>query len=72
MKVHNPCKDCEKRTVGCHAACEEYKEYKTKRQAERDARMKYIYTDWQLTVANYERAANEQRRVRGTTEGERI
>ena len=21
---HNPCKECEKRMVGCHATCEEY------------------------------------------------
>lgn len=23
----NPCKDCERRRVGCHAECEDYKKY---------------------------------------------
>lgn len=27
------CYNCDKRTVGCHANCSDYKEYKTERQA---------------------------------------
>lgn len=26
-KIKSPCLDCEKRTVGCHGSCDEYKEY---------------------------------------------
>lgn len=29
------CKDCEKRTVGCHSTCEEYQEYNKKNEARR-------------------------------------
>lgn len=25
-----PCKECDKRTVGCHAVCEEYKAFRSK------------------------------------------
>lgn len=28
------CKDCEKRKVGCHSTCEEYKAFRSKRDAE--------------------------------------
>lgn len=26
--IQSPCKDCEKRQIGCHAACRAYQEYK--------------------------------------------
>lgn len=29
-----PCKDCEKRVVGCHAVCKEYKEWRKKKDKE--------------------------------------
>lgn len=28
-----PCKDCKDRHVGCHGACERYKQYKTELEA---------------------------------------
>lgn len=28
-----PCKDCEKRELGCHARCEDYKEYRKQQDA---------------------------------------
>ena len=31
-----PCKDCEQRDLGCHGRCEEYKEFKRKRQGQND------------------------------------
>lgn len=34
MKIISPCKDCDKRQVGCHGSCEEYTEYLAKRRAE--------------------------------------
>lgn len=27
IKPNSPCKSCEKRTLGCHANCEDYKTY---------------------------------------------
>ena len=32
-KVNAPCKDCERRFLGCHSTCEEYKEFKEFREA---------------------------------------
>lgn len=31
-----PCKNCDKRYVGCHGSCEEYKEAKKKNDKERE------------------------------------
>lgn len=28
-----PCRDCEKRTVGCHASCEQYQAFRRYREA---------------------------------------
>ncbi len=30
-----PCKDCERRSVGCHGKCDDYKEWKNKHDAVR-------------------------------------
>lgn len=30
--VKVPCKDCNKRAIGCHSTCAEYKEYLTNRE----------------------------------------
>ena len=35
--MKNPCKDCEKRVVGCHASCEDYHAMKEQREAGRMA-----------------------------------
>ena len=39
-----PCLDCEKRTVGCHSSCKEYKDFREeldiKNQLKRDAQQK--------------------------------
>lgn len=44
-----PCKDCNKRQVGCHSSCEDYKTYKTennkrneKIKRERDADLFFL------------------------------
>lgn len=34
--MNAPCKDCEKRAVGCHSHCEEYKAYSKEREKMRD------------------------------------
>ena len=34
MRITNPCKECDKRQVGCHGSCEEYKDYIERRRAE--------------------------------------
>lgn len=28
----NPCKNCQKREIGCHGKCPEYKEYQSERE----------------------------------------
>lgn len=33
-----PCKDCERRKLGCHGRCEPYKEWKKELDAENKAR----------------------------------
>lgn len=35
-----PCCGCQERTVGCHGACERYKAWNGKRQAERQERIR--------------------------------
>ena len=32
MHQKTACKDCEKRHVGCHATCDEYKQFKKERE----------------------------------------
>ena len=36
--MHAPCYGCERRRVGCHADCEEYKAYNAEREAIRAQR----------------------------------
>lgn len=42
-----PCRDCEKRCVGCHSDCEEYGEYKANIKDNNDKRYAY----WQQEKA---------------------
>ena len=39
-----PCKECEERKVGCHAKCEDYKEWKAEyeKAKERDNKSRHI------------------------------
>lgn len=37
--IGGPCKDCEKRTVGCHAKCEVYTEWRSKMDDRRRERL---------------------------------
>lgn len=48
----SPCKDCEKRVLGCHSNCAEYVEFKNKRKDEADAKSKY----YEVKRYNAERA----------------
>jgi hypothetical protein len=36
--MNAPCKDCERREVGCHSVCAEYKEYNEHRERVRELR----------------------------------
>lgn len=29
-KIYSPCKDCQRRAIGCHSTCEDYIEYTNK------------------------------------------
>ena len=37
---HAPCKECQKRFVGCHSQCATYMDYKQRREADRLERQK--------------------------------
>ncbi len=41
-----PCKDCEKRVLGCHSSCEEYQEFRKAKDLDNAARR----TVWQEKV----------------------
>jgi hypothetical protein len=41
MSPVNPCKDCTKREVGCHATCKEHKAWKDFYNKARDTRTKH-------------------------------
>lgn len=43
--VDSCCKDCRERAIGCHGACERYREYKARLEAEKAARRKIKDTD---------------------------
>ena len=44
-----PCaKDCPGRNEHCHAVCESYKEYRARKDVERDAKNEKTYILWQL------------------------
>lgn len=56
MAQQSPChKDCEKRRIGCHAQCQEYKEWKQKQDEIRDARNEQNRTTptWPRNVLRY-------------------
>ena len=38
MRLQAPCKDCEKRYLGCHSECADYNNYNNKQQKVRDER----------------------------------
>ena len=38
MRLQAPCKDCEKRYLGCHSECADYIDYNNKQQKIRDER----------------------------------
>lgn len=38
MRLQAPCKDCEKRYLGCHSECADYINYNNKQQKVRDER----------------------------------
>jgi len=52
-----PCKDCEKRVVGCHASCGDYKSWKGEQDKRREQKYKENVTvsaliDHRLKVMN--------------------
>ena len=50
MSSATPCKDCDKRYVGCHSTCEDYISFAKKKKKENDAikaeRYKYSTMSW--------------------------
>ncbi len=38
--IKGPCKDCEKRYVGCHSKCTEYVDFRKRLDAENEVRQK--------------------------------
>ena len=50
-KAMTPCRDCEKRQVGCHSSCEEYKAYAARLERIRAAKFEKNREtrDWCLT-----------------------
>ena len=38
MIIHPPCEGCDKRYIGCHGQCEQYKAYKVKVDEQREAK----------------------------------
>ena len=56
-----PCKKCDKRHIGCHSDCEEYKKYKTEQRdiyRERDKYNDYI----DALIDSYKRMKRKQTR----------
>lgn len=48
MKVNAPCKDCEKRQVGCHSTCEPYIKFAQERKEMNEAKVKEIEEGYYL------------------------
>ena len=50
MKAVSPCKDCEKRTVGCHSTCEDYISFADAKRKENNEmkaeKQKYATRSW--------------------------
>lgn len=56
-----PCKDCEKRELGCHSKCEKYKEYRKQHDALSELkRSKEDFENW--FAKRTERIAKKQKR----------
>lgn len=41
MNVKVPCKECQKRCLGCHSNCDEYKEYRNNMDDIRERRFRH-------------------------------
>lgn len=64
MRNYCPCKDCDKRQIGCHSTCKDYKEYCDLNKAEREKAYKERLVGMQI----YEM---EQERKRKSSSGKR-
>lgn len=42
-RIMAPCKDCNEKYTACHDHCDKFKEYKTLREKENEARRKYNF-----------------------------
>lgn len=54
-----PCKDCQKRKVGCHSDCAEYKEFSAANEARREAIKREKEID-RFFTSNASRRLNEK------------
>lgn len=53
--MKNPCKDCKKREVGCHASCKDYLKWKKWNEEETEKKREYSIRQ------NYERTTDYYR-----------
>ena len=60
----NPCKDCQKREIGCHGKCEAYAKFREEKDKEIEARKdrSVAYYNPRITKMIHERGLHKKRR----------
>lgn len=56
-----PCYQCERRTVGCHATCDDYKEFAGSKRQENERRKAYL-KDAEYFISAAHKVAKKNRR----------
>lgn len=62
--MKQPCRNCMKRRIGCHAGCEDYADYKAELERQREYTKKFQYID-PMNQTHEQEKKNRNRRYKG-------
>lgn len=60
--MKSPCRFCEKRYLGCHDRCEDYKEYKQRIDVAREAHRDWLNAEMAVFESNHRRVEYYRKR----------
>lgn len=62
--MKQPCRNCTKRNIGCHAGCKDYADYKAELEKQREYTKKFQYID-PMNQTHEQEKKNRNRRYKG-------
>ena len=62
--MKQPCRNCTKRHIGCHAGCKDYADYKAELEKQREYTKKFKYID-PMNQTHEQEKKNRNRRYKG-------